>query len=293
MRCLTLASALVLLALPTMARAHAGSNDPNMVHACVGNVSKVVRVVAVNGSCLSSPPLVAETPVHWAIRGPQGANGTNGLDGTSVMFVDYFSGNQHGCPSGGAIYAAGHPPVNTFVCNGANSQGAQRAAGPCFTNDALHARYVDCGNGTVTDLLTGLIWLRQADCLPNLDWAAANQAAAGLQAGDCGLTDWSSAGDWRLPTKDEWSATIAEAFALGCNGDSAPSLTNDSGSGCLVEGPSSFTGATEGIYWSSSIFPVYSPNLEVAWSAVLTFGKVDWRNKPHSWRVWPVRSGSH
>ena len=76
---------------------------------------------------------------------------------------------------------------------------------------------MDCGNGTVTDTVTGLIWLKQADCLGVHDWAAANRAAAGLKDGDCGgLTDKSSPGDWRLPTKDEWSATIARAVALGC-----------------------------------------------------------------------------
>ena len=120
--------AVVLAAIPTIASAHGGNNDPNVVHACIGNVSKVVRIVGVSGSCISSPPLIAETPAHWAIQGPQGApataptaptapgngtngtNGTNGIDGTSVTFVDYFSGNQHGCPNGGAIYAAGNPP---------------------------------------------------------------------------------------------------------------------------------------------------------------------------------------
>ena len=37
-----------------------------------------------------------------------------------------------------------------------------RADGPCFDNTN---RYVDCGNGTVTDTVTGLIWLQDADCL--------------------------------------------------------------------------------------------------------------------------------
>ena len=77
--------------------------------------------------------------------------------------------------------AAGNPPVNAYVCNGTNGTngtdgtGGTRADGPCFDNTN---RYVDCGNGTVTDTVTGLIWLKQADCLGINDWAAANQAAA-------------------------------------------------------------------------------------------------------------------
>lgn len=101
------------------------------------------------------------------------------------------------------------------MCNGLNGidgkdgedgTNATRADGPCFDNTN---RYVDCGNGTVT----GLIWLKQWNCLPNNTWAPANQAAAGLKHGDCGLTDNSSPGEWRLPTKDEWSATIARGRA--------------------------------------------------------------------------------
>ena len=83
--------------------------------------------------------------------------------------------------------------------------GATRADGPCVGNTN---RYVDCGNGTVTDSVTGLIWLKQADCLGYATWTLGNQAAAALKSGDCSglLSDGSSPGDWRLSTKDEWIA---------------------------------------------------------------------------------------
>ena len=83
---------------------------------------------------------------------------------------------------------------------------------PCFDNAN---RYVNCGNGTVTDTVTGLIWLQNANCFGVQNYATANQAAAGLADGQCGLTDGSSAGDWRLPTKAEWEATVARAVASG------------------------------------------------------------------------------
>ena len=65
----------------------------------------------------------------------------------------------------------------------------------------------DCGNGTVTDQLTGLIWLKDATCLGRMTYADANRAAQDLKEGDCGLTDKSVAGHWRLPTLSEWQVT--------------------------------------------------------------------------------------
>jgi hypothetical protein len=79
----TFATMLALLAIPTIAIAHGGNNDQNVVHACIGNVSKVVRIVGPSGVCLSSPPLVAETPAHWAVQGLPGAPGVNGTNGTN------------------------------------------------------------------------------------------------------------------------------------------------------------------------------------------------------------------
>jgi hypothetical protein len=213
-----------------------------------------------------------------------------------VTFVDYFSGSAGGCSNGGAIYAAGNPPVHTYVCNGTNGidgedgAAATRADGPCFHNTN---RYVDCGNGTVTDTVTGLIWLKQSDCLSNNTWAPANQAAAALKDGDCGLTDNSSAGDWRLPSKDEWSATMARAVALGCvfaGSGGPPSLTNDAGTACYGTGAgSSFAGVTTYDFWSSAtdeVAPSYG------WIARLDDGNIFSDGKNFiPLRVWPVRGG--
>ena len=60
-------------------------------------------------------------------------------------------------------------------------------------------RFTDNGDGTITDNLTGLVWLAQADCLGKIEWLAALAAANALADGQCGLTDGSVAGDWRLP----------------------------------------------------------------------------------------------
>ena len=85
---------------------------------------------------------------------------------------------------------------------GGNAAGGARgrAAAPCVDKTK---RYADCGNGTVTDSLTGLVWLKKSNCLPSADFEAAKKAVAGLKNGDCMLTDASSPGDWRLPTQKE------------------------------------------------------------------------------------------
>src|SRR5262245_16707479 len=163
-----------------------------------------------------------------------------------------------------------------------------RADGPCFDNGN---RYVDCGNGTVTDTLTGLIWLKQVNCLNARTWAASHQAAAGLKNTDCGLTDKSSAGDWRLPTIAEWQATIARAVTLGCvGGFSGPTLTDDAGTACQVNGTgSSFSGFFTFYFWSAT-----SDSLQPDWAyfPLLYDGSIDRLSKLFQFGVWPVRGGS-
>lgn len=70
-----------ILLAPSLARAHAGNSDPEVVHACIGNLTKIVRVVGPNGACLSAPGQLAETPAHWAIAGAPGPPGPVGPAG--------------------------------------------------------------------------------------------------------------------------------------------------------------------------------------------------------------------
>jgi hypothetical protein len=83
-------------------------------------------------------------------------------------------------------------------------------------------RFTDNLNGTVTDNLTGLIWLQDALCTalnpppanPSLSlqggrgWAAALTAANTLMSGQCGLTDGSVRGNWRLPNVNEMESLM-------------------------------------------------------------------------------------
>jgi Protein of unknown function (DUF1566) len=71
-------------------------------------------------------------------------------------------------------------------------------------------RFTDNEDGTATDNLSGLVWLKQAGCGTfyagdstgqNIrEWADALAAANALAAPYCLLTDGSVAGDWRLPS---------------------------------------------------------------------------------------------
>ena len=182
---------------------------------------------------------------------------------------------------------SGTPPAqrgaNTQATKGGNAAGGARgrAAAPCG-NKAK--RYTDCGNGTVTDSLTGLVWLKQATCLPSADFEAAKKAVAGLKNGDCMLTDGSSPGDWRLPTQKDWETTMEKALDMGCSG---PTLTNDAGTGCLSEGPSSFTGAEADYYWSSTTLE----GQDRAYFGDIDHGHVLNGAFTTPLRVWPVRGG--
>jgi hypothetical protein len=65
-------------------------------------------------------------------------------------------------------------------------------------------RFTDNGDGTITDNLTGLIWLKNANCPGGtLTWYGALDFVAGINSGANNCADISKAGDnqtdWRLP----------------------------------------------------------------------------------------------
>jgi hypothetical protein len=194
---------------------------------------------------------------------------------------------------------------------------ALQTADPSCSDDSGKI-YVDCDNGTVTDNRSGLVWLANANCLGLDDpvdgsndggaaWSLAMEFVASLgdipagsaaAADDCGLSDGSSPGEWRLPTVAEWEAMIEDAVLLGCVGAFAPSITNDTGDSCWQEGPgSSFTGVAgvaAGFYWSSSIAVsenTGSSQQTLAWAARLHEGDVSRNSRSAQNLTWPVRGG--
>ena len=202
---------------------------------------------------------------------------------------------------------------------------ALQTADPSCADDSGN-RYVDCGNGTVTDSETGLIWLRQANCLAKcsdsplvpctvnsdcpegetcdltaVDWRTAMEFVAGLSdkpetsaaaAADCGLSDGSSPGEWRLPSVEEWEATIEYADeVLGC----IPTITNDAGDECwsancfLGAGGCSLSGVQAHWYWTATS-SFHLPDW--AWMVNLLNGSfLENPKSPVTIYVWPVRGG--
>lgn len=99
------------------------------------------------------------------------------------------------------------------------------------------------------------------------------------------MTDGSSPGDWRLPTKEEWEATVAKAVALGCTG---PALTNTPGTACYDVGPPTFLNVQSLYYhWSST---TYDQGPLQGWSIDMNDGGVKLVTRSNSTNlVWPVR----
>ena len=143
-------------------------------------------------------------------------------------------------------------------------------------------RFKDNGNGTVTDNLTKLIWLKNANAFGLQTWGQALVDANTLSSGSSGLTDHSKAGDWRLPNVKELQSLIDLAY-------SKPALSSASGTSQWTSG-NAFTGVESSLYWSSTTLPV---NTAYAWYVSLFYGEVntEYGHKDNTRYVWPVRAG--
>ena len=161
--------------------------------------------------------------------------------------------------------------------------------------------YVSCANGTVTDNRTGLIWLANASCFDQLSWQEAMTVVSGLgdlpgpacvgmdpDACDCGLSDGSSPGEWRLPTMAELEAVIVHASDVdACQ----PRVLNDVGNGCWEQGcfgngSCSFYDVQAALYWTASSCPARPGE---AWIGDLFTGLSYPLPSTQVAFIWPVR----
>jgi hypothetical protein len=161
-------------------------------------------------------------------------------------------------------------------CNGTRQDGEMQK-GVAWPS----TRFTDNADGTVTDTLTGLIWLSTANCIEDaggiskaagsVAWSDALTWTNSLADGICSLSDASTPGDWRLPNIDElWS------------------LVDMLQSGPALPSGHPFTDAQASSYWSSS---TYAINTSFAWDLNLLNGSVGFGGKTVNFFVWPVRGG--
>ena len=130
-------------------------------------------------------------------------------------------------------------------------------------------RFTDNKNGTVTDNLTGLVWLKDANSFGTKTWNDAVCCAGMLAAGMYGLLDGSAVGDWRLPSCQELQSLIDSSQHNPVLPDGHP-----------------FNNVQSNDYWTST---ANSINDDYAWYVLLYNGSVSNSNKNYDRYVWPVR----
>ncbi len=131
-------------------------------------------------------------------------------------------------------------------------------------------RFTDNGNGTVTDNLTGLIWLKNADCFGPQVWTTALSSAGSLASGQCGLSDGSTVGQWRLPNVNELESLIDERHPNPMLPPGHP-----------------FTADRFVVFWSSSAITGNA----WAWMVFLDRDGTTFADIRSTCSVWPVRAG--
>jgi len=177
----------------------------------------------------------------------------------------------HGDLLGECLYSCNGPPApvpktgQTFSY-WAGDDGAYQAG------VSVDPRFKDNGDGTVTDNLTGLIWLQDANCFGTLNWTGAISAANTLSDGSCGLSDGSVAGDWRMPN-------VRELQSLSDYGQVMPALPPGH--------PFSGVVVSAGLAYWSSTFNIYPPG--GTWGVGFNYGWAAFLYSPGA--LWPVRGG--
>jgi len=230
---------------------------------------------------------------------------------TDVSSVDY------GCPDGkvtAADYSAFKEEFGTGSCVSCRSQVPKTGQTSCYDENGNqrictgtgengefqkgvnwpNPRFTDNGNRTVTDNLTGLMWLKDANCIatyyPSFDnddipddgkvtWQHALDFVKGINNGDHSACGGSPPYDnWRLPNMKELNSLIY----YGANN---PALPNTAGTGKCAEGDP-FINVQSSLYWSST---TQAEATSHACYVRTANGDAHYSPKSSDIYVWPVR----
>lgn len=184
----------------------------------------------------------------------------NGLTDIAIYFtvIDYIA--VPNAPLTGANFTAydGSNPAALLANTGQQTSYVSGDDGSKRKGTAWTAgnRFTDNQNGTITDALTGLIWLKNAGCFSPTLWSNALADVNQLASGACGLTDGSSAGQWRLPNINELE-----------------SLVDASANGPALPTGNPFTNISNGVYWSSTSYFGGQGGSPAAWTIRLSDGR--------------------
>lgn len=210
---------------------------------------------------------------------------TTALCSIIFLITSAFAANTVVIPLGGVKGALGRTGQTScyneagaiyISCNGTGQDGEYRKG------ISITPRFTDNGDGTVTDNLTRLIWLKNCDCTYFFSgdfkggnartWTEALTAVNALSDKHCSLHDGSEAGDWRLPN-------IKELLSLVDYRNDRPTLPTGH----------PFTGIHDNSFWSSTT-SMYNKTL--AWRVSFEFGDVfQYTVKSAEYSVTAVRGG--
>ena len=159
---------------------------------------------------------------------------------------------------------------------------------PRFT---INLNDADDSDGTVTDNLTGLIWLKDANAADTsgydtdgaVTWENAFDFINKLNDGVYGTDSSGNCGqsDWRLPNLFELESLRNMVFYNPC-------ISNTVGIGQWIAGDP-FDNVQSSYYWSGT---TYARNTGYAWDVSMFNGYVNFNNKTNTYYVWPVRGGN-
>lgn len=162
--------------------------------------------------------------------------------------------------------------------------------------EAPEPRFTDNEDGTVTDKLTGLMWLKDANCMetsyPDFDkdgtvfdgkvtWQHALDFVAGINDGTYGVCGAGYTA-WKIPNVNEFRSLALRDY-------SNPALPNTAGTGQWSEGDP-FNNVQSHFYWSSASNAL---STYLAWFVDMSSGFVFfvYKNSTGTFYVWPVRDG--
>lgn len=240
-------------------------------------------------------PTIHELESFFNAEVPSAAEWLNSSGFINVREAFYWSDTLYANPynawgfsfqSGEVLYLSKLQYHNVWPVRALPGEGVKvpAVAGPSPADGAAAAprgiawpspRFTDNGDGTVTDNLTRLMWLKSPNFFAGTDWETALQMVKDFNKVPTAPEPKKGAApspynDWRLPNRNELASIISRRHDFPALPDGQP-----------------FTGLQSSYYWTSTTLP---GDQVMAWAAHLEYGDMTFLAKDRAQGVWPVRS---